>query len=240
LRHRGRDPDAGRSVALASSGHLQIGLIQPRNEALSMYKELLEAGHAGLQHMSHWTEDYHHCLYEQALAPGFRVGHQGCIGGEKGRLACFDTEAHPGLGDRDFRHQQHQGADFRAYPEGGGGLGRVGPGPDYPVGPSSGPLQTASFECVQCILNVDSFSVFLSLSQSFSVFLSLSQSFSVFLSLSQSFSISGGFLSLRIAFGKERVPGSVRRYSEMALPKSKGRLLAEAAFVFRAAGQLTS
>ena len=83
------------SLALANSGHLQIGLIQPRNEALYMYKELLEAGHAGLQHMSHWTEDYQ-CLYEQALAPGFRVAHQGCIGGEKGRLTCFDTEAHPG------------------------------------------------------------------------------------------------------------------------------------------------
>jgi hypothetical protein len=46
------------SLALANSGHLQIGLIHPRNEATSVYKEFQQAGHEGLQHMSYWTEDY--------------------------------------------------------------------------------------------------------------------------------------------------------------------------------------
>ena len=56
LLHRGRD--ARVSIALANSGHLQIGLIHPRNEATSVYKEFQEAGHEGLQPMSYWTEDY--------------------------------------------------------------------------------------------------------------------------------------------------------------------------------------
>lgn len=81
LRHRGRDPDARRSVAVASSGHLRTGLIRPRNEALSIQKELLEAGHSGLQLMSHWTEDYQG-LREKELAPAFRVGHQGWDGSD--------------------------------------------------------------------------------------------------------------------------------------------------------------
>lgn len=36
----------------------EIELIQPRNEAPSMYREFPGAGHVGLQHMSCWTEDY--------------------------------------------------------------------------------------------------------------------------------------------------------------------------------------
>lgn len=90
MRQRGRDWDARTSIALASSWHLQTGLIRPGNEAPSIYKERVEARHEGLQHMPCWTGDY------RGLQPGYRVGHQGSIGGEKGPLACFDTEAHPG------------------------------------------------------------------------------------------------------------------------------------------------
>jgi hypothetical protein len=34
------------------------GLIQPGNEAPSIYKERVEARHEGLQHMPYWTRDY--------------------------------------------------------------------------------------------------------------------------------------------------------------------------------------
>ena len=95
LRHRGILSDARMSIALANSGDLQIELIQPRNAAPSMYKEFLDAGHEGLQHMSYWTED-DQALYDTALALGYRVGQEGCIGGEQGRFVYFDTEAHPG------------------------------------------------------------------------------------------------------------------------------------------------
>jgi len=54
--HRGVDTPVEMSIAPANSGDLQIELIQQRNAAPSMYKEFLDAGHEGLQHMSYWTE----------------------------------------------------------------------------------------------------------------------------------------------------------------------------------------
>jgi hypothetical protein len=95
FRHRGVDSPVEMSIALANSGDLQIELIQPRNDAPSMYKEFLDAGHEGLQHMSYWTHDYQG-LYDKALSLGYRVGHEGQIGGEQGRFCYFDTQGHPG------------------------------------------------------------------------------------------------------------------------------------------------
>ncbi len=95
FRHRGQASNAEVSIALANSGDLQIELIQQRNDAPSMYKEFIDAGHEGLQHMSYWTTDYQP-LYDRALQHGFKVGHEGQIGGELGRFAYFDTQTHPG------------------------------------------------------------------------------------------------------------------------------------------------
>jgi hypothetical protein len=74
---------------------LQIELIQQRNDAPSMYKEFLDAGNEGLQHMSFWTREYQG-LYDRALALGYKVGHEGQIGGELGRFCYFDSGGHPG------------------------------------------------------------------------------------------------------------------------------------------------
>lgn len=95
FRHRGRDADLEVSIALANSGDLQIELIQQRNDAPSMYREFLAAGREGLQHVAYWTKDYQ-ALYDHASSLGYAVGQEGQIGGEKGRFAYFDTEAHPG------------------------------------------------------------------------------------------------------------------------------------------------
>jgi len=95
FRHRGVDQDLEMSVAIANSGDLQIELIQQRNDVPSMYREFLDAGHEGMQHMSYWTEDFQG-LYDSATSLGFKVGHEGCIGGEQGRFAYFDTEWEPG------------------------------------------------------------------------------------------------------------------------------------------------
>ncbi len=95
FRHRGQESAVEMSIALANSGDLQIELIQQRNGAPSMYKEFLDSGREGLQHMSYWTNDYQ-ALYDKALALGYKVGHEGQIGGALGRFAYFDTEAHPG------------------------------------------------------------------------------------------------------------------------------------------------
>lgn len=95
FRHRGQDSPVEMSIALANSGDLQIELIQQRNEAPSLYKEFLDAGHEGLQHVAYWSTNYQ-SLYDQALQQGYTVGHEGQIGGERGRFAYFDTGASPG------------------------------------------------------------------------------------------------------------------------------------------------
>jgi len=96
FRHRGEDSEPPEvSIALANSGDLQIELIQQRNDAPSMYREFIDAGHEGLQHMSYWSEDYQ-SLYDKVLGLGFEIGHEGCIGGEQGRFAYLDTQTTPG------------------------------------------------------------------------------------------------------------------------------------------------
>ena len=95
FRYRGEDSGMEMSVALANSGDLQIELIQPLNDEPSMYKDFLDAGNEGLQHISYWTTEYQE-LYDRAKGLGFEVGHEGCIGGEQGRFAYFDTAWEPG------------------------------------------------------------------------------------------------------------------------------------------------
>ncbi len=46
------------SVALAYSGELQIELMSQRNDAPSMWRSFIEAGHEGYHHVAYWTEDY--------------------------------------------------------------------------------------------------------------------------------------------------------------------------------------
>ncbi len=93
--YRGQPSNLEMSVALANSGDLQIELIQQMNDAPSMYRDFLAAGREGLQHISYWTMDYQR-IYDHALSLGYKVGHEGEIGGPQGRFSYFETEAHPG------------------------------------------------------------------------------------------------------------------------------------------------
>ena len=95
FRHRGADSAPEVSIALANSGDLQIELIQQRNDAPSLYRVFLDSGREGLQHLSYWTIDYQ-ALYDEAGRLGFTVGHEGCIGGERGRFAYLEHERAPG------------------------------------------------------------------------------------------------------------------------------------------------
>ena len=79
------------SVALANSGNVQLELIQQRNDAPSVYKDFLDAGREGAQHIAYWSTDYQG-LYDRALGDGFTVAQEGSIGGEQGRFAYLDTE----------------------------------------------------------------------------------------------------------------------------------------------------
>jgi hypothetical protein len=91
FRHRGTASDMEMSVAVANSGDIQIELIQQRNDAPSAYKEFLEAGREGMQHIAYWTTDFQ-ALYDRAITLGYKVSQEGSIGGEQGRFAYLDTE----------------------------------------------------------------------------------------------------------------------------------------------------
>jgi hypothetical protein len=91
FRYHGGDSDMKMSVAIANSGDIQIELIQPRNDAPSVYKDFLGSGRQGAQHIAYWSTNYQE-LYDAALAAGYTVAQEGSIGGEQGRFAYLDTE----------------------------------------------------------------------------------------------------------------------------------------------------
>jgi glyoxalase/bleomycin resistance protein/dioxygenase superfamily protein len=95
FRYHGESSNPEVSIALANSGDLQIELIQQRNGAPSMYRDFLDVGREGLQHMSYWTTNYQ-ADFDNFLALGYRPGQEGQIGGEQGRFVYFETETHPG------------------------------------------------------------------------------------------------------------------------------------------------
>jgi hypothetical protein len=95
FRHRGVDSPLEMSVALANSGDVQLELIQQRNDAPSMYREFLDSGRSGAQHIAYWTTDFQD-LYDRSVAGGYTVVQEGQIGGERGRFAYLDTEHDPG------------------------------------------------------------------------------------------------------------------------------------------------
>jgi len=70
-------------------------LIQTRNGAPSMYREFMDAGHFGLQHVAYWTQSYDADL-ARLEGQGFKPVMSGEVG-EKGRFVYFDQAAHPGV-----------------------------------------------------------------------------------------------------------------------------------------------
>jgi len=93
-RYQGLSYEVENSVALANSGFIQVELIQMRNDAPSMYRDFLRAGHTGLQHVAYWTVDYDRDL-ALMQAQGFAVKMSGQVGSD-GRFCYFDKELHPG------------------------------------------------------------------------------------------------------------------------------------------------
>ena len=74
--YRGRPYEIHLSIALTNSGPLQLELIQQRNDAPSLYREFLDAGQEGLQHIAYWTEHFD-ADRARALEAGFTIGHEG-------------------------------------------------------------------------------------------------------------------------------------------------------------------
>lgn len=94
FRYKGEPSPVDVSIALANSGTLQIELIQQRNEAPSMYRDFLTAGHEGLQHIAYWTTTFDVDL-DRILKAGYCIGQSGHVG-TPGRFVYLLTEAHPG------------------------------------------------------------------------------------------------------------------------------------------------
>jgi hypothetical protein len=94
LVYRDQPSTADVSIALAFAGDLQIELIEQHDDAPSVYKDFLDAGREGLQHVSAWTQDYEGTL-ARVTAAGPRVLQHGMLLGGL-RFAYFDTELHPG------------------------------------------------------------------------------------------------------------------------------------------------
>ena len=94
FQYQGKPSPVAVSIAQANSGALQIELIQQRNEAPSMYRDFLQAGHEGLQHVAYWTKTFEADL-ERILQLGYGIGQEGHVG-TPGRFAYLATEAHPG------------------------------------------------------------------------------------------------------------------------------------------------
>lgn len=119
------------SVALANAGHIQVELIQCRNDVPSMYRDFVAAGNWGLQHTAYWTEDYDRDL-ARMQAEGFAVRMAGRVGVD-GRFAYFDAETHPGTVIELSEVKGPKGRMFdmiRAAAEGWGGADPVRPFPD--------------------------------------------------------------------------------------------------------------
>lgn len=93
-KYDGQSYEVENSVALANSGFIQVELIQTRNDAPSMYRDFVQAGNWGLQHVAYWTTDFDVDL-ARMQGQGFRVKMEGCVG-QNGRFVYFDREAHPG------------------------------------------------------------------------------------------------------------------------------------------------
>jgi hypothetical protein len=112
FRYRGEDSPLEMSVALANSGDVQLELIQQRNDAPSMYKDFLDAGNEGMQHLAYWTTDFKD-HYDRALSLGYEVRQEGAIGGERGRFAYLTSASDPGTAIEISDISGSKGAFFR-------------------------------------------------------------------------------------------------------------------------------
>jgi hypothetical protein len=83
------------SIALANSGDLQIELIQQHCDTPTMYKDFLDAGREGLQHVSSWEADLD-AVVERLVGAGHRIAQRGTLQQGVIKFVYFDTELHPG------------------------------------------------------------------------------------------------------------------------------------------------
>jgi hypothetical protein len=88
-RYRGQPSKADVSLAMAFAGHMNIELIQPNNNAPSVYRELIERRGYGFHHWGRATANFDRDV-EQYRQAGHEVGFI-CRVPSGGRVAYMDT-----------------------------------------------------------------------------------------------------------------------------------------------------
>ena len=111
FRYRGEPSDLVASIALANSGPLQIELIQQRNDAPSMYRDFLEAGHEGCSTSLTGRRGFDADL-ERLGAAGYEIGQSGEAGGRTGGSSTWIRRRTRGRW-WNFRDQRHKGGSSR-------------------------------------------------------------------------------------------------------------------------------
>ncbi|MFC1886108.1 VOC family protein [Thermodesulfobacteriota bacterium] len=94
FQYMGKPSNLDMSIALTNSGYVQVELIQQNNDAPSLYRDFLETAGEGIQHVSHWVEDFDE-KSKILLDLGYIIGHSGNIG-PNGRFAYFINGKLPG------------------------------------------------------------------------------------------------------------------------------------------------
>jgi catechol 2,3-dioxygenase-like lactoylglutathione lyase family enzyme len=85
------------SIALGFSGEAQVEIIQQHDDRPSAYKDFLDSGREGFQHVSSWlTREEYDPLMKRLLESGHAVIHEGAIPRSGIRFAYFATDTAPG------------------------------------------------------------------------------------------------------------------------------------------------
>lgn len=92
--YRGKpSPPPRISLALGNSGTMQVELIGIHDDRPSAYRDFLEAGREGFQHVSSWlTRAEYDETRGRMLAAGASIAHEGVVPGANVRFAYFDTD----------------------------------------------------------------------------------------------------------------------------------------------------
>lgn len=85
------------SIALGNSGGLQVELIEQHDDRPSAYRDFLQSGKEGFQHVSSWlTRSAYDDTRKRLLAAGHEAAHEGVIPGSGVRFVYFATDSVPG------------------------------------------------------------------------------------------------------------------------------------------------
>lgn len=84
------------SIALANSGEVQIELIQQHDDHPSAWRDFLNSGREGFNHISSWlTRAEYDATMTRMQADGIAVIHEGVVPGSGERFACLGTDSGP-------------------------------------------------------------------------------------------------------------------------------------------------